>query len=151
MSTKTTTTTSSNVGMFETATRAKLRFKSTRGELSIEQLWDVPLRPAKSGDDFHLDDIAKRTNRELKELSEESFVESRKSPTQTRLELAMDVILFVIKTKQDEEDLAKKRAAKAKEKEELLEILAEKQKGEMKELSVKDIQKRIAALSADDD
>ena len=32
------------MNIFEYATRAKLRFASSRGDLTVEQLWDVPLR-----------------------------------------------------------------------------------------------------------
>lgn len=46
------------MNMFEFATRSKLRFTSARGELTAEQLWDVPLR---SRDDFSL--LRKRPRR----------------------------------------------------------------------------------------
>ena len=57
--------------MFEQATRNKLRFESTKGPLSVEQVWDAPLT---SRNGFSLDDIAKQAKRELDALSEESFV-----------------------------------------------------------------------------
>jgi len=129
--------------MFEIATRTKLRFASTKGELSIEQLWEVPLR---SKDDFNLDVIARSANKALKALTEESFVETTRSPAQTKMELALDLIKYVIETKKDEEDTAKKRAANKIEKEKLLEILADKQAGKLSELSEKELQNRIKAL-----
>ncbi len=128
---------------FEFATRNKLRFASIRGELSVEQLWDVPLR---SGDDFNLNVIAKTANKALKEISEESFVETKKTAKQTRLEMALETIKFVIDTKLEEEKAAETRAKNKQEKEKLLKILAEKQEGKLSELSEKELQKRIAAL-----
>lgn len=129
--------------IFEYATRNKLRFSSPRGELTIEQLWDVPLR---SRDDFNLNAVAKTTNKALKEISEESFVETTKTPEHTRREVALEVVKYVIDTKLAEEAAAQTRAAKKQEKEKLLAILAEKQDGKLSELSEKELQKRIAAL-----
>lgn len=129
--------------IFEYATRSKLRFASPRGELSIEQLWDIPLR---SNDDFNLNTIAKTTNKALKDISEESFVETKKTAKQTRLEISLEVVKYVIDIKLAEETAAKTRADNKQEKEKLLGILAEKQAGKLSELSEKELQKRISAL-----
>lgn len=129
--------------IFEYATRNKLRFASIRGELTIEQLWDIPLR---SKDDFNLNTIAKTANKALKEISEESFVETTKTAAHTRCEAAMEAVKYIIDVKLAEETAAKTRAEKKQEKEKLLGILAEKQAGKLSELSEKELQKRIAAL-----
>jgi len=130
--------------LFEYATRNKLRFASVRGELTVEQLWDVPLR---SRDDFNLDAVAKVANRAWKALTEESFVETEKTPEHTRREVALKVVKYVIDTKLTEEADAKRRAENKVEKEKLLKILAEKQEGKLSDLSEKELQRRIAALS----
>lgn len=129
--------------IFEYATRNKLRFASTRGELSTEQLWDVPLR---SRDGFDLDNIAKTTNRTLKALTEESFVETERTPAHTKAEITLEIVKHVIQVKKDEEEATKKRAENRIKKEQLLRILAEKQEGKLSELSEREIQKQIKAL-----
>ena len=129
--------------IFEYATRNKLRFASIRGELSVEQLWDVPLR---SRDDFNLNAIAKAANKALKEISEESFVETSKTAEHARRETALETVKYVIDVKLTEEAAAGRAVAKKLEKEKLLKILAEKQDGKLSELSEKELQKRIAAL-----
>lgn len=129
--------------LFLYATRNKLRFASTRGELAVEQLWDVPLR---SRDDFNLNVIAKAASKALKDISEESFVETAKTPAHTRLEMALETVKFVIETKLAEEAADKKRADNKIEKEKLLTILAEKQDGKLSALSEQELKKRIAAL-----
>ena len=131
------------MSLFEYATRNKLRFQSTRGELTTEQLWDVPLR---SKDDFNLNSIAKAASKAWKEISEESFVETAKTPEHTRREAAFEAVRYVIETKLAEEAANMKRAENKMEKEKLLKILAEKQEGKLSELSEKELQKRIAAL-----
>ena len=131
--------------IFEYATRNKLRFASTRGELTIEQLWDVPLR---SKDDFNLNTVAKTVNKALKDISEESFVETKRTAEHTRREIALEAVKYVIDTKLAEEAAAEKRAANKLEKEKLLKILAEKQDGKLSELSEKELKKKIAELDA---
>lgn len=131
--------------MFEYATRAKLRFASVRGDLTLEQLWDVPLR---SRDDFNLDSVAKGANKALKALTEESFVSTERTPAHTKAEVTLEIVKHVIAVKISEEDVAKKRAANRAEREQLLKILAEKQAGALSALSAEDIQKRIAALES---
>lgn len=129
--------------LFEYATRNKLRFSSAKGELTAEQLWDVPLR---SRDDFNLNAIAKTASRWLKDVAEENFVETTKTAEHARREAALEVVKYVIDTKLAEEEAAKTRAARNQEKAKLLQILAEKQDGRLSELSEKELQKRIAAL-----
>jgi hypothetical protein len=132
-----------SINLFEYATRNKLRFTSGRGELTTEQLWDVPLR---SRDDFNLNSIAKAASKAWKEASEESFVEITKTPEHTRRETTLEIVKYVIETKLAEEAADKKRAENKLEKERLLKILGEKQAGALSELSEKELQARIAAL-----
>lgn len=129
--------------IFEYATRNKLRFASVRGELSVEQLWDVPLR---SHDSFNLNSVALVAHKALEEASAMNFVDTAKTAEHTRLEAALEVVKYIINTKLNEEEAAKKRAANKQEREKLLAILAEKQAGKLSELSEKELQKRIAAL-----
>lgn len=132
-----------NNNLFENATRNKIRFASARGDLSVEQLWDVPLR---SRDGFDLDAVAKEANRRLKALTEESFVSTERTPAHEKAEATLEIVKHVIAVKLDDEAAAKKRADNRVEKEKLLRILAEKQDGKLSDLSEREIQKRINAL-----
>ena len=134
-----------NSNMFETATRAKLRFTSTKGELTVEQLWDVPLR---SRDGFDMDAIAKGANKALKSITEESFVSTERTPAHAKAELTLELCKYIIGVKLAEESAAKTRADNRVEKERLLGILAEKQAGKLSELTERELQKRINALDA---
>jgi len=128
--------------LFEYATRNKLRFMSVKGELTLEQLWDVPLR---SRDDFNLNAVAKVANM-AKEAIEVSYVETTKTEANVWLETALEVVKYIIDVKLADEALAKKRAENKIEKEKLLAILAEKQDGKLSALSEAELKKRIAAL-----
>lgn len=83
--------------------------------------------------------------------SRASFVEHTLTPEHTRREIALLLVKHVIDTKLVEEETAKKRAANKVERAKLLEILAEKQAGELSDLSKKELQKRIAALDVGDE
>lgn len=134
----------SSTNIFEFATRSKLRFASAKGELTAENLWDVPLR---SSNDFNLDAIAKSASKALKDATEESFVSTAtRTPAHKRLEVTLETVKHVIATKLAEEAAARKNAERRSEKEKLLRILAEKQEGELSALSKKDLQDRIAEL-----
>lgn len=132
-----------DINIFAYATRHKLRFSSGKGDLTVEQLWDVPLR---STDGFNLDAIARTANRVFKDATEESFVTTTRTPAHTRLEMTLEVVKNVIEVKLEEETAAKQRAENKKEREKLLEILAEKQAGKLSELSETELRKRIAKL-----
>jgi hypothetical protein len=141
------TTTKENANMttnlFEYATRQKLRFKAPMGEISVEQLWELPLR---SSSGVHLDAVAKAANKALKDAAEESFVDTAKTDVHLRLEKTLEVVKYVIETKKAEEAAAKKRAENKLERETLYAALAEKQAGKLSAMTEKELQKRIAAL-----
>lgn len=136
-----------NVSMYEIALRKKIRFNSPRGLLSLENLWDVPLR---SRDDFNLDVVARTASKELNAVSEGSFVEpDHNDPRRVELELKLDIVRHVIGAKKDEEAQDRKRAENKKERERLYGILAQKEDEELQGLSKKDIEKRIQKLGDD--
>lgn len=129
--------------MFEKASRAKFRYPSTKGELTTEQLWDMPLT-SKNG--FDLDSVAKELNKQLKAQAEESFVTTSSNPLKTRLADQLSVVVAVIKTKQAENAAAVTQASRRKEKEQLLDILHDKKMQELSGLSTEELEARIAAL-----
>lgn len=130
--------------IFEYATRNKLRFSSPRGLLTVEDLWEIPLR-ARGGDGLDLNVIAKIANKALKD-TEENFVETTKTVEHTRREMAMEIVKYIIETKVNEEKSQAAKAENKKKKEQLLAILADKQAGKLSELSEKELKKQIAEL-----
>ncbi|RKZ35289.1 MAG: hypothetical protein DRQ49_19675, partial [Gammaproteobacteria bacterium] len=59
-------------GLFERASKQKLRFNTAKGTIDTEDLWDLPLQSKKN---ISLDLIAISLSKAVKESSEESFVE----------------------------------------------------------------------------
>ena len=132
------------MNIFEQATRRAIRFESTKGDLSVEQLWDLPLQ---SRNQFDLDTIAKTVNRQLNDVTEESFVSVRENPAKETLSLKLEIVKHIISVKLQEAEEARNRANKASEKEKLLRLLDEKQNEALRALTPEEIQERLKALA----
>ncbi len=129
--------------LFIKATRQSWRFPSSKGQLNVEQLWQLPLQD-RSG--FDLDSVAKLVNAEVKTQQEESFVTPVKVDDTSRQKL--ELIRYVIDVKIAERDAAQSAKARADEKQKLLAILATKQASALEALSEDEIRKRLTELDA---
>lgn len=133
--------------LFITATREGYEFATSRGPMTVVDLWKIPLRSKKEGDGFNLDAVAKAVNAELKQAGEGSFVDAR-SPKTTVLENKLEVVKFVIATLKAEEEKAAKRAEDRVEAAKIRELLAQKQDQSMAALSEDALRARLATLEA---
>lgn len=124
---------------FEHAARLKLRFESSKGLLSSEDIWELSL-PS-------LDMLAKAVNKRLREAEEESFIPSahlKKAPSQDALRLAL--LKHVITVKVEEREIARKKAEDRAKLARLKELLAAKEDDAFKALSQEEILKQITEL-----
>lgn len=131
------------INLFEFASRHKIRFTSKRGALSVEQLWDVPLR---SLDGFDLDAVAAEASRVVRDLADGSFVKPGRTPAQEKAEVALEVVKHIIQVKLDAEEEEAEKAANREERANLLRILAEKQGEKLSDLTERELQSRIDSL-----
>ena len=129
--------------LFLQATREKFRFESSKGDLSVEQLWDLPLT-SRTG--FDLDTVAKAVNVDLKASNEESFVNASNNPAVSRLQAKLEVVKAIIEVKLAQAEATKKRAEKVAERQRLMEVLHSKKDQELQGLSVEEIERRLAQL-----
>lgn len=134
-----------SVNLFELAARKKLRFATPRGDITVEDLWELPLT-SKSG--FDLDTVAKAANRDLKVAGEESFVNATANPRQRLLEARLAIVKHVIATVQRENMEALARAGRKAERDRLVEILESKQMEKMQGMTPEQIGARIAEIDA---
>ena len=136
--------TMSDINYYEYAARTELRFSTSKGLISVEQLWKLPLR---SKDAFNLNEVAKELHRALTTSDTISFVDGGgANPERTKATIAFELVKHIIATKLEEEKAAETRAANKAKKEKLLAILAEKQTGALSALSVEELEKQIASL-----
>lgn len=129
--------------MFEQASRLKLRISTTKGELSVEDLWDLPLT-SMSGK-ANLNDIAKGLHRKLKNSDEISFVDAVVS-TDTVTQLSFDLVKHVIDVRLAENVIAATLRDNKEKKAKILEILARKEDESLLSASPEDLRAMIAAL-----
>ena len=129
--------------MFEKASRLKLRFNTKNGNLSAEDLWDIPLLTTNNA--LSLDDMAKELNRELKASQEESFV-IQKTAGDEIVELKFELVKHVISVKLDEAEEARKAAENQIKKDRILEIIDQKKDEKLLGMSMKDLKKMVREL-----
>lgn len=134
------------MNIFERASRGKLRFESSVGDLTAEQLWDLPLTA--KGDRPDLDKLARGVNSELKGLEEGSFVQITPDPRKTELELKLEILKHVIESKLADKARAEKAAENAERKRRLMAILATKEDEALAGKTKEEIEAEIAKLDA---
>lgn len=134
------------MNIFERALRNKLRFNSSVGYLTTEQLWDLPLTAR--GDRPDLDKLARAAHSELKSLEEGSFVEIKPDPRKTDMELRLDILKHVIASKLADKAASEKAADNAERKRKLMAVLASKEEAELVGKSREEIEAEIAKLDA---
>lgn len=126
--------------MFEAAVRQKLRFDSKVGQLSVEDLWDLPLT---STTKVNLDQIAIALNAQLKS-TEESFVTGSAKDATTQLRF--DIVRHVITVRMRENSEKVEAVQKRQKREQLDELIARKQTGALESLSVEQLEAMRNAL-----
>lgn len=134
------------MNIFERAAREKLRFASSVGELTTEQLWDLPLTA--KGERPDLDKLARSVFSGLRSLEEGSFVTLKPDPRKVEAELRLDILKHVIQAKIDAKAAAEKAAENAERKRKLLAALSHKEEAALVGMSKEEIEREIAKLDA---
>lgn len=129
--------------MFEKATRTKLRFHTARGDLAVEDLWDLPL--TSSTDRPNLDAIAVGLHHALG-TSNLSFVKTPAQADDTN-QLRFNIVKHVIDTRLAENAARDAAASNAEKKQGLLALIAKKESEALEGHSLEDLRKLVADLS----
>lgn len=127
--------------MFEKASKLGLRFATAMGNLTVEDLWHLPL----VGVDVCLDNIAISLNKEVKDSREESFV-VKKSTADVIPTLKLDIVKRVIEVKLEDAEKAAKAIDTKARKATILSALAAKQNDDLKEMSQEDLKELLDSL-----
>lgn len=123
-----------------------LRFSSQRGELTTEQLFQLPL---KSETGFDLDTVAKFINKQLKSANEESFVEDIDiDPRKQRLTASLEIVKDVIATKQAHHRAILAHAQRGIERKKILDAISAKKDEKLTQSSIDELEKQLAALDS---
>lgn len=129
------------INIFEKAARVGLRLDSTRGQLSVEDLWKLPL----TGNNLSLDGLAVDLFEQLQKTSTKSFV-NKVVEDKSFLQLKFDIVKHIIDVKVEERDKVKKAKEAAAERAKLMDALANRQQDKYNNMSEDDILKRLGEL-----
>lgn len=129
---------------FEKASRKKLRFETSKGNLTVEDLWDVPLISTKGG--ISLDDIAKDLNKKLKESDTESFVVKDKKDDSC-IRLKFDIVIHIINVKLEERDKAEKLKINKEKRDKLLSLIARKEDDMYGQKSIEELKAELQSIA----
>lgn len=132
--------------LFLKASRLKTRFETPKGNLPVEDLWELPLNATNGR--ANLDDIAIELHRRIKstETDTVSFVSNAERRTDEELTLKFELVKHVIATLVAEKETETQRRANAVRKGKLVELLAKKQDEKLANSTEEDITKMINEL-----
>ncbi len=123
--------------VFMNATRKKYRFSTAKGNLTTEQLWDLPLES--------LDEIWQKINATIEDASRTSLLSVRSNKNVELTEKA-EVVKAIVEYKLAAAEKADKARQTKAEKERILNIIAAKQEQELASMSIDELKKRLEAL-----
>ena len=132
------------MNMFEQAARLKLRFAvGTRVNLTVENLWDLPLTNVKGGD---LDHIAIELQEKLS-TNEKSFVVQQSKSKETQVnQLKFDIVKYIIDVRLEEQKAVNFERQRAQEIATLKELQKQAKIRDLQNLSSEEIEERIKSL-----
>lgn len=119
--------------LFEMATRSKLRFPSTKGELSVEDLWDLS--------DKDLDVVYKNLKDQEVKSSEESLLDN--ANVDPKLTAAIGIVRYIFTTKRKEKLTEKERINKKLKQKKYIDALSKKQDEAIEKMSEAELRAMI--------
>lgn len=119
--------------LFEMATRNKLRFPSTKGELSVEDLWDLS--------DKDLDVVYKNLKDQEVKSSEESLLDD--ANIDPKLTAAIGIVRYIFTTKRKEKLAEKERINKKLKQKKYIDALSKKQDEAIEKMSEAELRAMI--------
>lgn len=122
--------------LFEMATRSKMRFPSTKGELSVEDLWDLS--------DKDLDVVYKNLKDQEVKSSEESLLDD--ANVDPKLTAAIGIVKYIFTTKRNERLAEKEHINKKLTQRKYIDALSKKQDEAIEKMSEAELRAMIDSL-----
>lgn len=111
------TTKTKNMDVYKEAVKQRVRFNTSKGPLTTEQLWDLTLA--------ELDALAVKLEKDYESSKGKSFL-AKKTVKDKSLKLQFDVVLDVLETKNEELEIANKRRETKERNQKILGIIQKK-------------------------
>ena len=132
------------MNIFLEASRKKLRFNCSLGNLTVEDLWALSLS-SRSQNAVTLNTLAISAHEEIQKAGKVSFVGSAKSGNKTA-ELQLEILKTIIEIKEKEAEDATQREATRSRIEKLKELKAKKAEDALENLTEEELDAELAKL-----
>lgn len=117
--------------MYKQLIKDRTRFTTSKGNLSLEQLWDLSIN--------ELDTLAVSLQEAYdKSNNKKSFIQ-KKTTKDKNLKLQLDVVLDILLTKQEESEAAQKKAERKANNQKIMALIADKQDEALAKKSIKEL------------
>lgn len=120
--------------IFKQASKEGLRVTTSKGNLTVEQLWSLSLD--------ELDKLAVSLEEEHKASGKKSFLTARSVKDKTA-KLRFDVVLDILNTKVEEAEEARQKSEDKAHNQKIIELIQKKQDGELEGKSIKELEKML--------
>jgi len=130
------TNTNNSTNLFEVAVREQYRFHY-KGVQTVEDLWQMGLQD--------LDSLFKILSKQLKELAEESLLDTPQKANQ-ELSNKVDIIKYIVKTKNEESLKLQEKQNKRVQCNKILQLLANKQQQTMENKTEEELLEMLEKL-----
>jgi hypothetical protein len=133
------------LNIFEIASKKKLRFESSKGMLTVEQLWDLPLQSSTGAP--NLDAIGIALMKAAKAATETiSLVDSSPVSADSDADVKLQIVKHVIDVRKAERDAANAAREKAALKQRIMGIMAKRKDEALDNTSDEALQKMLDAM-----
>ena len=122
-----------NNNIFEVAIRSKYRFPF-KGLITVEDLWDLSVD--------NLDSIFKTLNSQLKQVKEESLLDTR-SKADVEIDTKIKIIKYIVEVKIEENEARLKAKELREKKQKIMEIMSVKQDVDLQSKSLEELKSML--------
>lgn len=123
------------MSIYKEASRRKLRFTTSRGSLSSEQLWSLSLN--------ELDALAINLEDQYEDSGKKSYL-TKRSDKDSLIKLMADIVIDVLSTKLEEQESAATTLERKQQNEIILQAIAEKEHAELQGKSVEELRAMLS-------
>lgn len=121
------------MSLFEKASRLKLRFNTSKGSITTEQLWDLSLED--------LDLMYVQLEKLVPNASLTGLIKKRSNKQAKELELKIELIAHVFNTRQQEVTESQERVAVIERNKKIDDLIAKKKDQSLENLSIEELEK----------
>lgn len=135
--------------IYKKASKKKLRFNTSRGVLSVENLWDLSKEEIRH-EVIVARNIARKSEGEIND-SELSFLDSPVKTKETDDELRFEILKDIYLTKKAAEEKAQRRAEIKEKNKKILDLIARKQDEALEKKSISQLEKMLESDEEEDE